>query len=243
MSGFDEIFGSKGEVTEPAAQPEPVIEVEAPTVAEPVGETPAAPPAAEPEDLKHVPISAILDEREKRQAAQREAEELRRWKAEREAKDAEAKQPKPDFYDNPEQYLQSERQKIEHAVWSRHLDSSQYRAEQAHGKEAVAAAIPEFQVAATQNPALAHQFNSHPEPYAFLMEWKAKADAMKEIGDDPAAYRERLRQELLAEHQAAQPAQPQSRPIPGSLSAAPSAGSPNTQPTGSAFDIAFGGTR
>ena len=48
----------------------PPIEVES----ESKGEEEAAPPAAEQES-RHIPVTALLDEREKRQAAQREAED------------------------------------------------------------------------------------------------------------------------------------------------------------------------
>ena len=48
------------------------------------GEPVAAPPAAV-EEPKHIPITALLDERERRQQAAREAEDLRKKLAEMEA--------------------------------------------------------------------------------------------------------------------------------------------------------------
>lgn len=243
MSDMDDIFGESGKVEEKVeAVPAPVdAVVEAPQVQpepEPKGEPEGVPPAPAPKDDVSGVVKGILDEREKRQQYQREAEELRRWKAEREAKDAEA-QKKPDFYENPDEYMRQREQAQQHAIWNERLNMSELMATNKHGEEAVNAAADAFKVAAAQNPALVHEFTQQRDPYGFVMKWHQKNSMLTEIGEDPAAYKERLRQELLAELQAQQPAPVAAKPtIPGSLSTAPSAAKA-TAPVIASFDSMF----
>lgn len=244
MSDMDDVFNANGTDAEQgqAAQPAPVVEAQpAPQPApEPQGVIEGAPPAPVVEEQRHVPISAILDEREKRQQYQREAEELRRWKAEREAQE----QTKPkDFYEDPDGYLRNVQQQQQHAIWNERLNMSEMMAVNKHGDETVTQAADAFKQAAAKNPALVHEFTQQRDPYGFVVQWHKRNAALTEIGEDPAAYKERIRTELMAELQAQQPAPAvqQSAPrIPGSLSQAPSAGK-SQQAAPSSFNSMFAG--
>jgi hypothetical protein len=159
----------------------------------------------------------LLDEREKRQAAQRQAEELQRKLAQIEAQ--QAKPPVPDFYEDPEG-------RISQALWNERLNTSELVARSAHGSEKVDAAREAFLAAAQQNPALQLELRGSQHPYDFVVNWHKRTRALSEIGDDPDAFRARLqeeiRQQVLAELAQAQPQKPAA--TPPSLASAPSAG-------------------
>lgn len=200
---------------------------------------PAAPPAvSEPREDGRIPIAAMLDEREKRQAAQREAEDLRRKLAAYEAQKA---QPAPDFYDDPEARLQAERAQVHNALWNERLNTSELVARQAHGEETVNAAREAFMSEAQQNPALAVELRRQQHPYDFVVNWHRRQRVLAEVGTDPAAYRAKIetevRERVLAELAAAQPQKPAAPPP--SLAAAPSVGS-NSQAIPSPFENLFG---
>lgn len=211
--------------TPEAAAPEPEVE--------PKGEPEAAPPAAVVEEKhQNIPISALLDEREKRQQAAREAEELRRKLAEYEAA---KEQPKPDFYADPEAALQSVQKAAQSIALNTKLETSRFLAERDHGAETVAAAYAFFDA----NPHLSSQLISSPSPFHEAVKVYQRHKTMEEIGDDPSAYRARIEQEvrerLLAEMQTATPAP---KAPPPSMAAVPATGNSKAPPA-SGFDALF----
>jgi hypothetical protein len=208
-----------------------------PPQVEPKGEPEAAPPAAVVEE-KHqsIPISALLDEREKRQQAAREADDLRRQLAEYEAAKA---QPKPDFYADPEAFIAKQQQAVQQALWNERLNTSEILARRAHGDDVVAAAAEAFKAAAGASPALASEFSAQPDPYGFVINWHKRQSILSQIGDNPDAYRARIEQEvrerLLAEMQ---PATPAPKAPPPSMAAVPATGN-SKPPPASGFDALF----
>lgn len=218
--------------------PEP--QVEAPVDVK--GETEAAPPAVvEQEKPSAIPISALLDERDRRQKAEREAEELRQYKARIEAQ--QKAQPAPDFYADPDQRLAYERQQFQQQFTAMKLQQSRFLAERDFGADTVNEAYAYFD----QNPQLSHQFLAHPSPFHAAVEFYKRQRAVDEIGADPDAWKakqmdsikEQLRAEIMAELQGS--VQPKPR-IPGSLASAPAAGKAGEpRSRGSAYDAAFGG--
>lgn len=115
-----------------AATPEPVI----------------AAPVAEPVAVEHQapPLAALLDERDKRQAAERRAEglerearELREWRAQQEARrDA---TPPPSRETDPEGYEAHQRATVQAELYAQRLDSSLSMAEIRHGPDVAKAAF------------------------------------------------------------------------------------------------------
>lgn len=221
------IFEDETAVPEEAVAEEPsteeapaeAVEQEPQPEASDTGEQ-AAPPVAEPkQDPGFVPITAMLDEREKRQKAEAEAEQLRRFRQEHEQQQ---RAPKPDYFDNPEEA-------VRHQVMAQTLRMSRFHAEQQHGKEAVDAAQAFFD----QNPQLSHQLMDHPSPFHAAVDFHKKQMFMSEIGDNPEAWkaqweeqtRARIRQELQAELATSAPP-PQPAPPP-SLSKAGAGGKTN----------------
>lgn len=191
------------------------------------GEDEAAPPVAAEEKPSAIPVTALLDEREKRQKAERELEELRRWRQQIEAQQRQG-QKKPDFFDNPDQAVQQ-------ALLATKVQQSRFMAEREFGAEAVNEAMAYFD----QNPQETHRFLNHPSPFHAAMEFYKRQKFLEEVQDPDQwreAERERIRQELAAQ-QASQPSKPTAPPA--SLAKAPSSGRDAIAP-GGAFDQMFG---
>ena len=240
---LDQLFDDQQPAAAPA--PETAHEPAQPAVAPEMGTGGiATPPVAEPEKPAAIPISALLDEREKRQAAERQAQEYQRRIQEFEA----AQKPKPDFFDNPDAVIAAERAQVQQMLWNERLNMSEMLARQAHGDDLVTQAAEAYAQAAKQNPALAFDLQRQPNPYGHVVQLHKKQQALSKIGDDPDAYIERMVQERLAAMQASQsqPASVQtSRPAPTmpprSMASAPSAGAGTPRGAGTAFDQVFGG--
>lgn len=197
---------------------------------------PAAPPAAPVIPPGYVPITALMDERDKRQAREREADELRRYREDQEAKAKAA--PPPDFFEKPDERLAYERQTLQHALWNERLNMSEMLARQAHGDDVVAAAQESFAAAARKNPGLHMELRSQANPYGFVVQWHKRQEFLTDVGSDPDAWRakerERLRAEIAAETQQQVPPR---QVVPGSLARAPSAGP--GEPRASGMDLMF----
>ncbi len=224
----------------PVTLEEPVVKDAEPAkadapVAEPVKGDLAAPPAAPVNTPAGIPIQAVLDERDRRQKAERELEELRRWKA-----DLERQKQTPDFLEDPEARMQLERQNISQMITDVRLQQSSWLAEKDFGKDVVEAALAYFD----DHPHLSHQFLSSPSPLHAAVEYYKRQKVADEVGTDPAAYRAKIEAELRAKIEEEMRAAQQGKPVtklPGSLAAAPSANVANeTIPKGGAFEAAFG---
>lgn len=224
------------EVT-PAA-PEPAVET--PPAPEPQADTgaPASPPEVKPEEQPHtVPIGAILDEREKRQIAQRELEETKRKLAEYEAAKV---HPVPDPAEDPRAFAAYQQQQVQQVLWNERLNMSEAIARQTNGDAVVDEAREAFAQAVKTSPALYADMQRQPNPYAFVVQWHQRQKLIDEIGNDPAAYRTRMMEQLRAEMAAQAPtagAPTTPKPnLPPSMASAPSAGGADLTSKGGLFD-------
>lgn len=208
----------------------------------PVQQQEAPPPApSDPQDdsrNRHVPLTELLSEREKRKAADQRREEAERRAIEHEAmlkayqrlidqqqrpsQQAQQQTP-PDFFTDPDAAIQHHLSRIEQAALNRHINQSERFARRAHGDKLVDEAL-----AAAKSVGIAARFAESADPFDDLVSWHKRARAMAEVGDDPAAYRTRIETEVRAKVLAelknggASPASPQ---FPGSLAGATQQGS------------------
>jgi hypothetical protein len=177
------------------AKVETVVE----TKEEPKGEV-AAPPAAErPRDesgrfvKQHtedhmVPLSALLSERERRQAA--------------EAKAAEVAKPVPDIWEDPKAYLKAELDSRETELLRKaeeraRLTFFSYTEEAARSRHSDYDQVREaFAEEAQKNPAIASQLAQAPDPGEFIYRQGKTVLELKEVGGDLAAYRKRIENEV-----------------------------------------------
>ena len=230
---FDEKEPAQPEVAEtPAAEPNPAEAAQ--PEAEPKGDEPDAPPASKAEDGdRNVPYGALKDERTKRQALERELQEMREWRQRLEAQQREARLQQ---IEDPDERLSYARQLSQQEIAQTRLQLSRQYAERVHGAETVNAVV-EFFNDPVHAP-MSHQFAKSPDPFGAAVEYYNAQQALREIGPDPKSYREKLRDELRAELLAElNPAKPKAPPR--SMASAPAAGG-KANPIGSGFDALFG---
>ena len=198
--------------------------------AEPKGDEPAAPPAAETKDeARHVPYEALKDERTKRQNLEREIEDFRRREADRAAQQRLAQ---IESIEDPDQRIQAAQQEWQMAMIQDRLNASQYHAEKQHGADYVREVVNFFND--PQHSAMTHQFLRTPDPFEAAVDYYKRAKAFDEIGNDPEAYKARVRAELASELSPAKLTAP-----PPSVAGAPASGG-KSNPVGSGFDELFG---
>ena len=221
---------------ETAPAPEP--QIEAAPEPEATGEPEVVPPTTEVEKPQAIPITALLDEREKRQAAERRAEENERRLRMLEQRLSAPPQQAPDWFEKPDEALRARMAPLQAELLNTRLDTSELMAAQAYGQDIVETAKQAFLAEAQRDPALHQKVLQSRHPYDEVVKWHKKTEAMAKIGDDPDAFInaevERRLQERLTQSSPA----PAPRP-PISLAAAPAAGRTTPIAKGNAFDQAF----
>lgn len=225
----------------PAEPAQPVT----PTPAEVVPPAPVAPVEPPKAEQGHIPISALLDEREKRQALQRRLDAL---EAQRQP------EPSPTFQ-TPEEIAQYVQREAANAAWSAKIDFSEQTAREKHTDAIVDAAMQwgmakcEAEKAALGFSPFAVEQMRQRHPVDWVVRQHKRDAFVTEIGDDPEAYRARVRAEIAAEAAnqpvpaalaaaSPNPAVPKPTPRP-SLASAPTAGGMQTVPVVAPFDAAF----
>lgn len=209
---------------------------------------PEPPPAQEQRPPEgYVPIQALdarlAKERERADAALRQqAEQFQRQLAafQQPAKPAEpAKQP--DYFEDPNAAVDFRlKQAIEPVQQGQQTiveNFSRMMASDKFGEDTVQAALAEMTSRVNANPQGMRfdyqRIMSSPHPYGELVKWHKAQTALSTYGDDPNAYREKLRAEILAEVQGGQQQQPpasQASPLlPSSFAGARNAG-PSSAP-------------
>ncbi|WP_322884246.1 hypothetical protein U8C35_07770 [Sinorhizobium medicae] len=182
---------------------------EEPAVVEP--EQPA-PTEHHAENGKGVPVKAVQEEREKRQAAQAEAETLRRELAELRGMVMAQRQPAPaaqpqqeaqpaTLWDDPDNYLKSQLTPVQQQMNDMREFMSENLAVQAHGAETVNAAKAAIEQAARTpegQRVIAEMMQSR-HPYDDLVKWHKKQQTLSQVGDDPNAWLEAELEKRLAD--------------------------------------------
>jgi len=202
------------------SEPEPAVEpVSGPTEQEPVAaeagdhqapeepqeatgeKEPEASPVPEKEaDSPTVPITALHGERERRQAAERELAAYRQQQSQ---------VAEPDPYEDPDgfaSYRQQQAQSVQARQNQQNLNNILMN-ERINITEVIARRDHEdydqvkdvFADAAQNNPALIAGLREAPDPAGYAYREGQKIMAQQEIGNDPAAYREKIKAEILAE--------------------------------------------
>lgn len=205
MSNASELdnFLETPEVEEAAVTPEAPASAEATTEAkttEGKGDNDAGtPPAGTDESTAktgakpHWSESAYHDEKRKRQELERRLAEIEKP----------AKQEEVDLFVDPKGFTQGLKNELKNELLTERINLS--REIMAETKSDYADKEARFVQMAQADPSLVAKMNASPNPAKFAYETAAKAIAdeaklklLDEIGD-PAAYREKLKQELLAE--------------------------------------------
>ncbi|MGB5275617.1 MAG: hypothetical protein WBP02_00385 [Gammaproteobacteria bacterium] len=172
-------------VEETAGDPGETEVVESVSETETVEDSPA-PTAEKHDDQTMVPLAAKQAEKERRQKAERELDQLR-------AQVAQAQnQNKPDFWDNPEQAIQSVEMKVKAQI-SEEIAKSQH--------EDYDSVMDHYEDMIKANPSLYVEAMKTGLPAQHAYNVAKKDLELKEIGDI-SSYREKLKQEILQEIEA-----------------------------------------
>lgn len=238
---LDEIMSGRGEAVTEQVETRDETRTEAPTRDEggrfaPKGEDRQPEPQPEPEDGNDpeakpqgtVPQKALHASRERERQARDEAQALRdevqqlkgmmqaiATRSQEPAKPVE--QPKPvDFWEDPQAFIQQTLTPFQQQIAQQNERLSHSAAIGEFGKEAVQAAYEDMGNALSSDPRAQAEYQrimQSPHPYGELVNWHRNRTALTEFGNDPAAYREKVRQEIMAELQQSQPQTP-SAPAP-----------------------------
>jgi len=194
--------------------------------AAPAAEPPkAAPPAAETEP-PHVPIAALKDERTKRQEAERRLAEL-------ETRLAQGTPQRPATLPNPAEDPAGYHRAMQDALLDERLNTSEMIARRDHADMDEKLAV--FMEAAKADPSLGAKLATERHPWDWVYHEAKRIQARQEIGDDPAAFRQRVEAEIRAKiaaegHPPASSPPAASTPLPTSLASARAVGARATPP-------------
>jgi len=238
---LDEIMSGRGEAVAEQVETRDETRTEAPTRDEggrfaPKGEDrqPEPQPEPEPQDEPKggtVPHQALHAAKEKGRAEKERADTLERQMAEMRGQmemmarmvqqgrepPKPVDQPKPvDFWEDPQAFIQQTLTPFQQQIAQQNERLSHSSAIGEFGKEAVQAAYEDMGNALSSDPRVQAEYQrimQSPHPYGELVNWHRNRTALTEFGSDPAAYREKVRQEIMAELQQGQPQTP-SAPAP-----------------------------
>ncbi|MFV1536945.1 hypothetical protein [Phaeobacter sp. JH204B] len=195
MSDLEQILNGEQPQGDAPQTPEvtPEATPEAPEAVE--AATPEPAPVTEPEPAKAdapemVPVSVVSDLRA----------QLRELKLQQQQQPP-APQPKPPEFIDPEGmgYMQQQVQGMAQEV---KLNFSEEMTRQQHGDETVDAALAAFKAQAGTNPALHQAILAERSPWGAMVKWHQQQQVAQEVGNDPAAYREKLEKEIRAKIEA-----------------------------------------
>jgi len=182
----DEVFGSTpaepevvAESPDPQPEPQPQIEVKEPE------------PEPEPkEDDRRVPLTALLDTRDRAKEAERRAEIAEQRIREYEAAKSPAKAPDP--YDDPDAYNAYVEAKVEERLVGERFQISDLMARDKHGDEAVEAAVEWAKGRAQADPTFAAGYMKERNPIDWIVKQHKRDAILSDLGDDPVAYARKI---------------------------------------------------
>lgn len=195
---LDQVFGEA--TAEPAPAPEP--QVEAPVEPTPEPEVQAEPtpePPSPVEKPEHsVPLAKYLDTRD-------ELKELKRWKAEQEARQAPV--PKaPDPIDDPEGHTAYLRTEMNQALQAQRLEISQELANEKYGEESVDAAMEWAIEKAKTEPGFGPRYMQERNPIDWIVRQHKRDSLVSQLPTDVSSLDELIEREIAKRGLSAQPA-------------------------------------
>lgn len=237
--------GSDTEAADVAPAQEQAPEQQSPAEAqEPVGDTtaPDAPAAVEgeppaPGQEKSVPLAALEAERKQRQDWKEKAIRYEEQLKAAQAQPAHAQQQPQGGHPVAGYESMPPEVRAQVDAFDQRAHVSEMLARNKYGDESVDKHHAAFAEAVQENPSLQAELLRQQNPWEFVYQQGARALALKEIGTDPSAYRERvkeeIRQQMLAEQGQAQLQPFQAQPnaaaaLPPSLASARSTASRST---------------
>jgi len=200
----------------PEAKPDPGAKAAA---AKPEPEDDDGPPPKPLDGEDVIPLRAYEDERRKRndwkeKAARLEGELAAYRKQQEEAQRRAAAppqpqpQPPPDPAVDPRGYHQYMEQRQAAADLNQRLNVSEIMLREKIGDEKLSEYVNEFRSMAEADPTLFGKLYSQPHPYNWLTREVDRLRLVRDVGDDPAAFRSKIEAEARARWEAEAKAQP-----------------------------------
>lgn len=190
-------------VEQPTETPQAEAAPEAQPEGQPVAEQPVTPQTQE--DAHRVPLRELLDERDRRQQAAREAEALRRQLQEVQRAQQAQQQQRPDFWEQPENSIDHRVQQaiapLAQQLVAQRETFARALAETQFGPEKVNAAFKDISDRIQSGDSAARfdyqRIMTEPNPYSALVQLHQQRQTIAEIGTDPVAYRQKALDEAL----------------------------------------------
>lgn len=133
-------------------------------------------------DPKQVPLAALKEEREKRQALEREFAALKaRVDQPQQVAQQPQRQPIPDSYEDPEGYNAYVEQRIAQAMWAERAERSGRDAERTYGKDTVEAAILWAQAEGAKDPTLGQRVQMQSSPVEFVVQEYQRSQTLQAL--------------------------------------------------------------
>lgn len=173
---------------------QPLDEPTEPQGATPLAEPPAATPQTEPD---HVPKAALLDERNKRQKLEKQAQELQR-RIEEMQRQSQSQQPQPSFDENPDEYVKLLERKLEQRLFNTRLDDLEERAREKYGDADFEAKVEKFQEMMQATPGLQQQWQAAKNPAEFVYQTAKHRMELDEVGGSIDTYKSKIEADLRA---------------------------------------------
>lgn len=162
-----------GEVEQPIEQP-----VEEASVAEPIEPVEPQPePVAVPEkpEAGYIPIAAMMDERDRRKAAEAQ---LARFREQQQAPEV------PNPFDDPDGYAAHQTQMVEQRLTQERFAMSDMFARQQHGVETVEKAVEWAGARASSDPAFAMSYMRQQNPIDWIVQQHKRDALLSDIGEN-----------------------------------------------------------
>lgn len=193
-----------------------------------------APEAAPADQQQHgfVPIAALLDERDRRQASEGEAERLRQWRQQEEERARRQQTQVPDRVEDPEGYEAHREAVINEQFRVMHRTASKRFATMEHGQDAISAAEKWYDEKGRHDPFFNQKVWTSDDPYGVVIaEWKRSQFLEKADPNEYDAFlvwkaQQAAQAPAAAPPAAGAPSAPPAAPTPprASLAGGPSAG-------------------
>jgi hypothetical protein len=185
---------------------EPKTEAQDPNASQKPSEGPGEAPPQEqppPPPQHQVPLSELLNTRERAQAAERERDEFRRALEQiQRQQQAQQQRPQqvPDMFADPDAYTRHIQETVQRTTTEMRLEFDMQMAEVRHPDvfpKAYDAFINAVGNPRQPNPQLYHEIMGARSPGQAIVDWFKRDAVLREVGTDPAAYRQKLQNELL----------------------------------------------
>lgn len=211
---------------EPAKEP---VEPQ-PEPAQPQPDEPKSEPQPEAKEEHVVPLAKYLDQRD-------ELKELRRFKAEQEAKATPQAAPDPD--DDPKGFAAYQEQQFQARLTQQKFEMSQVLAAQSHGAESVETALNWAEEKAKADPTFVAGYMSEPHPVDWIVRQHQRDTLVSQLPNDVSSLDE-LIERKIAERAGASAAAPAAIVPPAPTPAAPKPSLVNAPSGGGSQEVAMG---